>query len=123
MITDVTFRLLAGGPSSIRSVSERHVSVRRKRAMRQVNARRYGIGRQCRLGVEQLESRALPSTSQLLPGGILSVTGTLGRDNIRVALDAAASQYVVLDSGIPSARFNTAVVSSIALSGGAGDDY
>src|SRR5438874_12132499 len=113
MITDVTFGCSPG--SVVHSLRFRAVCFcEKEKAKRQANARRYESGRQRQLGVEQLESRALPSTSQLLPGGVLSITGTLGRDNIRVALDAAASQYVVLDSGIPSALFNTAVVSSIA---------
>src|SRR5262245_28295259 len=75
-----------------------------------------------RLRVEELEGRFAPSTAQLLPGGILSVTGTADRDLIRVALDAGASQFVVLDRDLETARFDTAAVTSIVLSGGAGDD-
>src|SRR5436309_1476294 len=38
--------------------------------MQPLDARRGGSGNRRRLGVEQLESRDMPSTSQLLPGGI-----------------------------------------------------
>src|SRR5439155_18263552 len=88
-----------------------------------LDARRGGSANRRRLGVEQLDSRDMPSTSQLLPGGILSITGTAGRDQIRVTVDTASSQVIVLDSGVPSAHFNSTLVSRIALRGGSGDDY
>jgi uncharacterized protein GlcG (DUF336 family) len=88
----------------------------------------FGMGRnrrrfdRPRLRVEALEARTVPSTVQLLPGGILSITATPGGDILRVSLDAANSQLVVLDRGVTAGNFNVASVSQIVITGSTGND-
>jgi uncharacterized protein GlcG (DUF336 family) len=70
--------------------------------------------------VELLETRFVPSTVTLLPGGILSILGTPGPENISVTLDAANAQLVVSDFGQETARIASSAVTSIVLTGGGG---
>jgi uncharacterized protein GlcG (DUF336 family) len=72
--------------------------------------------------VEQIEDRTVLSTVQLLPGGVLSITGTGSRDTVAVALDAAQGQLVVSDFGSVTARVASSSVNSILLSAGPGDN-
>jgi uncharacterized protein GlcG (DUF336 family) len=77
-----------------------------------------------RLEVEQLETRFVPSTVTLLPGGILSILGTPGPENITVTMDPTNAQIVISDSGQETARFASSVVTSIVLTGsGGGREY
>ena len=75
-----------------------------------------------RLSVEPLEPRCLLAATASLLGGVLTVTGTPGRDNVHVSLDAAAGQLVVRSFADVIGRFASAAVASIAISTGAGDD-
>jgi uncharacterized protein GlcG (DUF336 family) len=73
------------------------------------------------LRVETLECRSVPTTVQLLAGGVLSISG-MGNDILRVSLDTANSQLVVLDHGLEAARVNAGSVSQIVMTGGPGKD-
>ena len=75
-----------------------------------------------RLSVEPLEPRCLMAATASLLGGVLTVTGTPGRDNVHVSLDPATGQLVVRSFLDVIGRFAPATVASIAISTGAGDD-
>src|SRR5262245_26570163 len=70
------------------------------------------------LGVEALEDRNLPAATPILAGTLLAVTGGPGRDDIRLALDAAAGQVVVYDSVFESGRFALGSVTALVIDGG-----
>ncbi len=78
------------------------------------------MARPVRLHLERLEARAVPAVTAGLAGGVLTVTGTPGRDRIDVLLDQG--RLVVRDHGLPVAAFNPAAVASINIQAGAGDD-
>src|SRR5262245_9783356 len=69
------------------------------------------------LTLELLEPRSLPSVTSVLAGGVLTVTGTPGRDSIRVALEASTGDLVVRSFAQEVGRFASAAVTSIVLDG------
>src|SRR5207245_286912 len=72
-------------------------------------------------GVERLESRDLPSlTAVLAGGGVLSVVGGPGRENIAVLPDPARGDLVVYDFAQEAARVPSSAVNSITVDGTAG---
>src|SRR5436305_6566522 len=79
-----------------------------------------GMARSVRLRVERLETRAVPAVTAGLAGGVLTVTGTPGRDDIDVFLDRG--RLVVRDHGLQVGSFAPAAVNSINVQAGAGDD-
>jgi uncharacterized protein GlcG (DUF336 family) len=81
------------------------------------------MSRPVRLQVEALERREVPDATALFGGGVLSILGTPGHDQIDVLLDAPAGQIVVRDHGREVGRFAAAGVASISIATGAGNDF
>src|SRR6516225_4604543 len=79
-----------------------------------------GMARSVRLHVERLETRAVPASTATLAAGMLTVTGTPGRDDINIFLNQG--RLVVTDHGLQIGSFAPAAVSSINVQAGAGDD-
>lgn len=75
---------------------------------------------------EALESRQLMSATASLLNGVLTVTGSAGSDNIRVAttlsLFGGASYTSVYDNGVRVAIFDANTVSRVVMNGLAGND-
>jgi uncharacterized protein GlcG (DUF336 family) len=78
------------------------------------------MARSVRLHVERLETRAVPASTATLAAGMLTVTGTPGRDDINIFLNQG--RLVVTDHGLQIGSFAPAAVSSINVQAGAGDD-
>jgi uncharacterized protein GlcG (DUF336 family) len=70
------------------------------------------------LSFERLESRTLLDASASLLGGILTVTGAVNRDHLKVSLDSIHSQLVVTDSGRELGRYPNSAVNEIDIAAG-----
>jgi uncharacterized protein GlcG (DUF336 family) len=81
---------------------------------------RKGRVRPAALGVERLEPRNQPSLSATLGGGVLSIVGDGGPENIRVVLDASRGDLVVYSFARETARFASSSVTAISIDGGSG---
>jgi len=71
--------------------------------------------------VESLESRRLLSAAPTLTGGILSISGTVGDDNIRISLGKDTSKLAVKVNGAVT-LFDLASVTKIKIDGLEGND-
>src|SRR5262245_32032681 len=75
-----------------------------------------------RLGIEPLEPRNVPAVTATVAGGVLTVLGDADRDSIRVSLDPATNQLVVLNFLTEVGRFASPAVTSLSIDAGGGDD-
>lgn len=72
--------------------------------------------------VERLESRLVPSVTAAVVGGVLTVQGTPGKDNVKVAVDDQTGELVVRSYAAEVGRFAPAAVTGIRIDGGDGRD-
>src|SRR5262245_52887364 len=73
-----------------------------------------------RLSLEPLEDRTMPAVSAVLAGGVLTVQGTPGNDQL--VIRRQAGQIVLLDHGREVAHFSASSVAQIQVNAGAGND-
>lgn len=74
------------------------------------------------LTLERLEDRSLLAVTADLAAGVLTVTGDADRNNLNVALDNQNNDLVVRSFAQEIARFDSALVTTILVVGGAGQD-